>query len=189
MAEEYKEIVKNWGDDSREVAETIIGKYGAPDEYTKSHLTWYNNGPWAKTVVYEEQDDHYFPMKHTDSVEMSIFYCVPYDMASELARFDGSVTYRRTPGMLSAKCHDEEANLLAINLAHDITIRKKTADVAREFYVQAMKDHRAGKDVPYMKELQFEPLRKREAQDPDEELVTKEELDKIEKEHKQSAAA
>lgn len=121
-------------------------------------------------------------MKHTDFIEQSVFYYVTPDKYTELAEFDGSVTCKRTPGMISAKCHDEEANFLAINLAHDINTNKKTVEEARNYYVQAMKDYRAKKDVPYMKALQFEPLTKKESVYMDIEMVTKEELDKIEKE-------
>jgi hypothetical protein len=39
---------------------------------------------------------------------------------SELVAFDGSVTDKRTQGLLSARCNNEEANFLALNLSHDI---------------------------------------------------------------------
>ncbi len=184
MAEEYKEMIQNWNTESKEGVDILADKYGNPDEITNSQVIWYNNGPWAKTVVYEARDDHHFPMKHTDFVEQSIFYYVTPDKFTELAEFDGSVTCKRTAGMISAKCHDEEANFLALNLAHDINTNKKTVEEARNYYVQAMKDYRAKKDVPYMQSLQFEPLKKQESQYLDQELVKKEELDEIEESNK-----
>jgi hypothetical protein len=152
---------------------------------TPSVLIWYGNGAWAATVVTREATKHDFPMPHTDLVEQFICYRVPPEKVSELTAFDGSVIVRRTEGLLSARCHDEEANFLALNLAHDIITGKKDGDEAREAHVQALKDFRAGKPTPYMDRLQFEPHD--DAADPDEEMVTREELEAI-KEQARAAA-
>jgi hypothetical protein len=54
-----------------------------------------------------------------------IDYRVPIKFFTLLAQFDGSVVAERTAGELSARCHDEEANNLALNLAHDIVVGQK----------------------------------------------------------------
>lgn len=172
-----QEILQEWPDEQRRIANSLIDKYGAPDEATPSVLFWYDNRPWKKTVVTRDTARHRFPMPHTDFVEQYISYRVPTDKVDDLAAFDGSVTVRRTEGLLSARCHDEEANFLALNLAHDIVMGEKDVQQARQDYVQAMKDHRADKPTPYMEGLKFEP--QVDAADPDEELISKEELETI----------
>lgn len=172
-----QEILEDWPDEQQRIANLLIEKYGEPDEATPSMLLWYDNGPWKKTVVTREKARHRFPMPHTDFVEQTISYRVPPERADELVTFDGSVTVRRTEGLLSARCHDEEANFLALNLAHDIVTGEKNVEQARQAYVQAMKDHRAGRPTPYMQGLQFEPHA--DAADPDEKLISQEELEAI----------
>jgi hypothetical protein len=171
------EILQEWPAEHRKAARAVVDEYGAPDEMTPSVLIWYGNGPWVATVVTREATKHEFPMPHTDLVEQFIRYRVPTEKVSDLVAFDGSVMVRRTEGLLSARCHDEEANFLALNLAHDIITGHKDVEEAREAYVQAMKDFRAGKPTPYMDRLQFQPHD--DAADPDEQLVTREELEAI----------
>jgi hypothetical protein len=48
-----------------------------------------------------------------------------------LAEFDGSVIAERTAGEVSARCHDEHANFLALNLMHDIVTGAKNVEEAR----------------------------------------------------------
>jgi hypothetical protein len=56
---------------------------------------------------------------------------VPPDKFSELAKFDGSVIVERSAGEVSARCHDEQANFLALNLMHDIVTGAKNVQAAR----------------------------------------------------------
>ena len=187
MEKSAKDIIKSWSDDAKEAADLVLDKYGEPDEKTESLLIWYNNGPWAKTVVSSEPDEHLFPMPHKDSVEQSIFYKVDLEKLKDLTWFDGSVTYKRTEGLLSARCHDEEANFLALNLTYDVITGQKSAEEAKQTYLQNMIDYRAGKDVPYMKELQFKALSKDESRDKDTELISKEEMEEKAKKEKEAA--
>lgn len=50
--------------------------------------------------------------------------------------YDGSVSFHRTRGELSAECDVEEMNLLALNLAHDVITGKRTPADARAFYAK-----------------------------------------------------
>ena len=54
------------------------------------------------------------------------------------ARPDGSLILERTKGEISARCDKEDANFLAINLAHDIVTGKRSVDDARKFYADSM---------------------------------------------------
>ena len=174
-------ILKSWPEDSREAAQLVIDKYGEPDEVTETMLIWHNNAPWVKTIATRKAHEHLFPVPHIDAVEQYIRYQVPAEKMAELTRYDGSVMYRRTEGLLSARCHDEEANFLALNLAHAIITGEKTADEARQAYLQSMKDFRAGKPTPLMERLTFQP--RSDAADPDHQLASKEEMEAIEKQN------
>ncbi len=58
---------------------------------------------------------------------------------------------------------------------HDIIIGKKTVEEAKQVYVQAMKDFRAGKPTPYMEKLHFEP--QPNAADAGQQMISREELE------------
>jgi hypothetical protein len=75
---------------------------------------------------------------------------------------------------VSARCHDEEANNLALNLAHDIVTGEKTVDEARAYYAKEFLDYRRGLPTPYMDELRFEP--RRDTPDPDERVLSDQDL-------------
>src|SRR6266545_3262356 len=114
------QLMEAWPEESREAAQLVIDKYGDPSEVPASHI---------------------------DAVESVLDYRVPTEKFSPLAEFDGSVVVERTAGEISARCHDEEANFLALNLAHDIVTGERTVEDARDFYAQSMIDYREGKPV------------------------------------------
>lgn len=149
------EIIDDWPAQPKEVATTIIQKYGEPDEVTERLLIWYNNGPWKKTIVSKEEVPHDFPMPHTDIVEQFIDYKVPADKFDDLAEYDGSVIVERTKGVISARCDKEEMNFLALNLAHDVITGKKSVEQARDFYAKTVKAFKNGDKDPYTQAFQF----------------------------------
>lgn len=79
----------------------------------------------------------------------------------------------RTRGELSARCHDEEANFLALNLAHDVIEGNRSVQEAREYYAHEFLAHRKKDPTPYMEELRFEPNGRR---DPDERMLWDEQM-------------
>ena len=169
-----RNIISSWPVDSKEIAQSIISEYGEPNEATLSMLIWYNNGPWKRTVVYRHAVKHDFPMPHLDGVEQVVNYAVPMEKACELAAFNGSISFNCTRGEISAFCHDEKSNFLAINLAHDIIRDKKDFNKARRFYIDSMMAYRQNKPVPYMERLQFIP--EKNTADPDEVMISEKEL-------------
>jgi hypothetical protein len=175
-------VIKEWPEDSQTVTAALLAKYGAADEVTPALVTWHDRGPWKKIVASRDATPHDFPFPHGDIVENFTQYKVPSAMFSKLADFDGSVTASRTRGLLSARCHDEEANHLAANLAHDIIIGKTTVAQARQAYVDTMLAYREHKATPYMCELQFTP--QAHAADPDVALVSTGQLTKAAREHR-----
>src|ERR1041385_1553193 len=134
MSERVAEIIAGWKDQPQKIAKKLIEQYGAPDEVTNERLVWNNNGPWKRSELINEEIPHNFPEPHHDSVLQSISYQVPVERVNELLQFDGSIVIERTRGELGARCDDERANYLALNLAHEILSRKMNVSQARLFY-------------------------------------------------------
>lgn len=163
--------VEHWPEQSREAARLVIDKYGEPDEVTESQLIWHRRGPWKRIVASKQFYEHNFPAPHIDAIESVIDYRVPVDKFTALAEFDGSVIVERTAGEVSARCHDEEANFLALNLMHDIVTGAKSAQEAREYYAKEFADYRRKKPTPYMEGLRFRPG-DGDASDPDTRMLS-----------------
>jgi hypothetical protein len=149
-------ILGAWPDVSKQAATSTINKYGLPNEASATRLMWHNNGPWKRTVIYAEEVVHEFPTPHHDVLEQYIPYRVPVHKFNDLAAFDGSVLVDRTKGEMSARCEGEEANFLALNLAHDIVSGRKDVETARKAYGEAMQARRAGDPPEIMQKLMFE---------------------------------
>lgn len=174
-------MIETWPEESREAAKLVIDAYGEADEVTETQLTWHKPGPWKRIVATREFYDHNFPAPHIDSVESVIDYRVPPDKFTALAEFDGSVIAERTAGEVSARCHDEQANFLALNLMHDIVTGAKSVQEAREYYAKEFADYRLKKPTPYMDGLKFS-LGNRSAADPDTRMLSDQDLEQAVKE-------
>ncbi|WP_341358333.1 hypothetical protein V5H98_11085 [Georgenia sp. M64] len=174
------EITSDWPEESREAAQLVVDKYGEPQEATDSYLIWHAPGPWKRMVASKDFDEHLFPAPHNDSVQSVLDYRVPPEKVSDLARFDGSVVVDRTQGEVSARCHDEEANNLALNLMHDVVTAAKTVEEARAYYAKEFADYRRGEPTPYMEKLRFTAVS--DAADPDERILSDEDLAEAQRE-------
>ena len=178
------DIIRGWPRESREAAQLVIDKYGEPDEATESQLIWRKCGEWKRIVASKTFWQHDFPAPHQDSVESFIDYRVPPEKFSDLAEFDGSVIAERTAGEISARCHDEEANRLALNLAHDIVTGAKTVQEARDYYAKEFLDHRRKRPTPCMENLRFTPP-SGGTTDPGQRMLSDEDLNRAVEEGKQ----
>jgi hypothetical protein len=170
-------VIEQWPDESREAAQLVIEAHGEPHEVTESFLVWHNVGPWKRVIASKDFYQHEFPAPHIDSVESVINYRVPPEKATDLARFDGSVVVERTVGEVSARCHDEQANTLALNLMHDLATGQRTVEEARHYYSQEFLGYRRKDPTPYMQRLQFHPPAGGTA-DPDDRSLSDEQLEK-----------
>ena len=159
-------VIPAWPAKSQEVAKKMIAKYGQPNEVTASMLVWDSNGPWKRTIVYRDPIPHNFPVPHPDMLEQFVDYRVPVEKYSDLAAYDGSVIAERTKGEMSARCDKEEMNMLALNLAHDISTGKRSVQEAREFYAATAMAFMKGQKSPYTQGLLFKAARGSTA-DPD----------------------
>lgn len=178
-----KDLIHTWPDESKEAAQLVIDAYGEADEVTESQLIWHHPGPWKRIIATKAYFDHHFPAPHIDAVESVIDYRVPVDKFDDLAAFDGSVIVERTAGEVSARCHDEQANFLALNLMHDIVTGAKSVQEAREYYAKEFADFRRKKPTPYMEKLRFTPG-DRSAADPDERMLSDKDLEQAAEEGK-----
>ena len=168
--------LNNWPEASRMAAQEMMDKYGKPEAMGDNVLIWMNKGAWKSIVVHKNETKHSFPIEHTDMLEQTISYKVPVEKMEELGEFDGSVTFDRTQGTLSARCDKEENNLLALNLANDIVTGKKTVEEARKAYGDIVKEKMNGGNPEYMAKLTFSA--QQTAGDPDENTtgLTKEDV-------------
>jgi hypothetical protein len=179
------DVIKVWPPDSREAAELVIRTYGEPHEACATQLMWRDVGPWKRIVASREFHQHDFPAPHIDAVESFIDYRVPVEACGPLAEFDGSVMVDGTAGEVSARCHDEQANLLALNLMHDIVRGAKTPQEARDHYAREFLDSRRHKPTPYMDGLRFSA--DDGTADPDERILSEHDLDAAVREGEQSS--
>jgi hypothetical protein len=179
------DVIKNWPNESREAAQLVIDEHGEPHEATHSTLIWHNVAPWKRIVATRAFYEHHFPARHIDAVESFIDYRVPVEMFTPLAEFDGSVIVERTAGEVSARCHDEQANFLALNLMHDIVIGAKNVEEARGYYAKEFLDARRDKPTPYMEKLHFQ-LESGKTSDTDQRVLSDEDLERAKREGEES---
>ncbi len=151
-----RSILEDWAPMPKKSAHQTIDKYGPPNEAIASRLIWYNNGPWKRTICYRDEVLHNFPAPHTDVIEQFIDYQVPVEKLGELAAYDGSVIVERTKGEVSARCDMEAANILALNLMHEIVTGKINAEKARELYSEVTGAYVLNQPAAYAEKFQFD---------------------------------
>ena len=157
--------LSKWPEASRMAVEEITAKYGNADIMSDHVFIWMNKGVWKKICIDKMESKHSFPIEHTDMMETTISYKVPIYFMEELGKFDGSITFDRTQGTMSARCDKEANNFLALNLAYDILTSKKTVAQARTAYGDIVKQKMNGGNPLYMQKLTFSP--QENAPDPD----------------------
>lgn len=149
-------MITSWPTKQRELAVQMIEKYGQPSVGGDRMVAWFGAGPFVKTVIARDEIAHNFPMAHVDFLTQTVRHRVPADRLAALNEYDGSVWYHRTRGELSAQCDVEEMNVLALNLAHDVIIGKRTPADARAFYAKTAMAFKGGdKSSPYVAGLMF----------------------------------
>ncbi|MBA3579901.1 MAG: hypothetical protein H0W42_07945 [Gemmatimonadaceae bacterium] len=159
-------MVAAWPAKQRETVALMTAKYGEPTVMGDRMLAWYGNGPFVMTAIARDEVVHNFPMAHVDYLTQTVKHRVPADKLDDLNEYDGSVYFHRTRGELSAQCDVEEMNFLALNLAHDVIMSKRTPADARAFYAKtAMAFKQGDKSSPYTRGLIFQS--ESNAADPD----------------------
>ena len=164
---EVEAIIAGWPDAPQRGARQMLEQYGAPNEGTPTKLFWYRAGPWKRILVTSDVLIHNFPAPHSDFLTQWIDYQVPVGLADEITRYDGSCLIDRTAGEAAARCDSEAANMITLNLMHEIVTGKRTVDEARAVYAENMAGYTMGRPAPYAERLLF-PVPQGGTEDPDE---------------------
>jgi hypothetical protein len=162
--------LRTWPEHASKAARATIATYGLPNEATPSMFVWIENGPWLKTVVYKDEIVHDFPRSHYDVVESSVYMAVPPSRVGDVVAFEGSVTVRRTEGIVSVRSNNEAMNFLAMNLVYDIANGKKNVAAARKAYARAVVAIAKAEPPEDAAKLRFQPSDDR-AMDPDKAML------------------
>lgn len=149
------QLTRNWHADARQAAEQLYRKYGAPAEVSTERIVWRNAGGMRAIEVRNDDVQHNFPFPHQDVVRHTIALSVPPEKVGELAQFSGSLIVDRTKGELSARCNNEQTNLIALNLAHDIVSNRLSADQARSRFSELAQAVQQGQTPRYATGIQF----------------------------------
>ncbi len=128
---------------------------GEPQEVTPRSVSWYDNGPWKRTILYKDGDLHRFPLPHRDVLWQTINYKVPMNKVVALMTYDGSILVDRTRGEVTAHCDSEEANTLILNIANDIVTGEDTVEQAMAFHAQVVEGMRIHEPEEYPLKLRF----------------------------------
>jgi hypothetical protein len=150
-----EDLVSKWPSPSRKIAESLIASYGMPHEATQNMLIWHYNGPWKRTILHKEGVRHNVPHPHIDLLKQTVDAKIPSNKYDDIIAFDGSIILDKTRGEMSAFCESEHANMLILNLAHDIAIDQKTSKQARDFMNKFEGPIHASWPNPYRDSLQF----------------------------------
>jgi hypothetical protein len=119
-------------------------------------LSWKNQGKWEKIAVSRQQVKHNWPMPHQDVLDQCVNYKVDVDKLDDIAQFDGSVTVKRTAGLLCAKCDKEAMNILALNLAVEVAKGTKTSSQARDEFAKNAMAYKQGQKPEMTQKLMFD---------------------------------
>ena len=153
---EVERIVEGWPEAQKNVARQMLAKYGPPNEATPTKLFWHRNGPWKRTVLSSDAVAHNWPTPHSDFLTQVIDYRVPPEMAHLIAMFDGSILVDRTRGEVAARCDSEAANVLGLNMVHEIVTGKRSVEDARKTSTENTVAYNLGRAAPYAERLLFE---------------------------------
>ena len=160
----------SWPVERQVLAAHLVTRYGEPQERTPDSLTWYDNGPWKRTVLYKEGDLHRFPLPHRDVLWQTLNYKVPLNKVVALLSYDGSILIDRTRGELTVHCDSEEANTLTFNIAHTIITGENTVEQAAAYHAQVIEGMRIHEPEEYPLKLLFKtPKSNATTADPGEE--------------------
>lgn len=154
--DQVEQAIDDWPEAPRNAVENMLNRYGPPNEATPTKLFWYNQGTWKRIVVTRDVVTHHFPMPHIDYISQSIDYRIPIEKVEEVTRMDGSCLIDRTAGEATARCDSEWANIITLNMMHEIVTGKKTADEARKAFADAASAYALGRPSPYAERLQFD---------------------------------
>ena len=146
---EVKAHITTWFEAPRLMTELMMERYGPPDDLTPGVATWYERGRWKRITVRGEAHEGY--------LEQTVGYRPRPEAISSLRAFDHGVRLDPAREELTAASNLESLNYLALNMANEVALGKRTARNAQEFFVKTAKLASSGKSSAYLEKLQFEP--------------------------------
>lgn len=149
-------IIRHWPAAERAAAGALIEKYGRPAQFDRHALVWFNNGSWKRTIVYRKGLHRAAKGPDTDFLQQTVGYIVPNDKIAELKRFDSRIEVTPSAGELTFTSDREATNLLALNLADEIVVGKRSVAGARAFFAKTSRLAASGKSSPYSDKLRFD---------------------------------
>lgn len=144
-----------WPVERQVLAAHLVTLYGNPQEMTPTSITWYDNGPWKRTVLHKEGDLHRFPLPHQDVLWQTINYKVPLAKIPALLSYDGSIVVDRTRGEVTVHCDSEAANILTFNIANTIVTGENNVEQAMAYHAQVVEGLRIHEPEDYPQKLRF----------------------------------
>jgi hypothetical protein len=153
---DVERIIANWPGPQQNVARQMLDKYGPPNEATPTRLFWHRNHPWKRTELTSDVVEHHWPTHHTDFLTQYVDYRVPAELTHLITMFDGSILVDRTRGEVAARCDSEAANVLGLNMVHELVTGKRTVAEARHTSEQNTVAYNAGREAPYAERLLFD---------------------------------
>jgi hypothetical protein len=118
---ESKSYLRNWGNaEPRKFAESLIKKFGDPDEATKSSMIWYNKDGFKRIEVLDEYILHCCPAPHYDFVYSTIDLHVPKKFVRVLADSSESILLDLLKNEVTARCATLSANAVTLNYVLDV---------------------------------------------------------------------
>ena len=141
-------MIQDWPAEAKSAAQEAVSKYGNPTEMTANSLVWRDAGEFKKTMISKEAIDHQFPMAHKDVITQVVDYKVPVDKIDDLAKLDGSLTFNRTKGELSASSDSEAHNIAMLNAADSLIKGKLSVTKARASLAKLISSSQGGQPAP-----------------------------------------
>jgi hypothetical protein len=159
-----------WPVERQVLAAHLVTLYGNPQEMTPQSLTWYDNGPWKRTVLYKDGDLHRFPLPHPDVLWQTINYKVPLNKVTQLMTYNGSILIDRTRGEMTVHSDSEAENIITFNIANSIVTGENTVEQAMAYHAQVVEGMRIHEPEDYPNKLRFKyPKTNATTADPGEE--------------------
>lgn len=148
-------IILHWPTFSFRLARLMLSEYGQPVEATDHHLTWIDNAPWKKTVVYRKPPKERVLTRDGGRLAQTVVYRVAPERLGDLGRFDMDLEADAEAGRLTAISDSESENFLILNLADEVIRGRRSPKDAKDFRREQLRLRDAGKTSPYLEKLMF----------------------------------
>jgi hypothetical protein len=154
--EDLERIIEGWPAPQRNVARQMLDKYGPPNEATPNPAVLAPQPPLEADRADQRRGGAPLAAPHIDFLTQYIDYRVPPELTHLVTMSDGSILVDHTRGEVAARCHPEAANVLALNMVHELLTGKRTVEEARHTSEQNTVAYNAGRAAPYAERLLFE---------------------------------